>query len=195
MLYEVITYYQRNGHGHSDGWVKKSKNSMKSLVPRYNAQRMVMDYVMGFYGPAIRQRRQLLANDAAGARELAAWKQRVRRLWPGVSVERVDSPLVQISAGETLPIQVAAHLGGLAPDDVVVECLVGTRGERDELLVHDQYQLTPGGKDAQGRTQYLLDFSPTLPGLQYYKLRAYPYHPLLSHRFEHGFMIWRNNFV
>ncbi len=189
--HEVIPlYYQRNGHGHSDGWVKKSKNSMKSLVPRYNAQRMVMDYVMGFYGPAIRQRRQLLANDAAGARELAAWKQRVRRLWPGVSVERVDSPLVQISAGETLPIQVAAHLGGLAPDDVVVECLVGTRGERDELLVHDQYQLTPGGKDAQGRTQYLLDFSPTLPGLQYYKLRAYPYHPLLSHRFEHGFMIW-----
>ncbi len=163
---------------------------MKTLMPRYNAERMVMDYVMGFYAPAARQRRRLLAEDAAGARELATWKSRVRKLWPGVRVSRRDPPPAKIRAGETLPVHVSVELGGLTSDDIVVECLVGTEGERGELLIHDQYQLTARETDAQGQALFTLDLSPTLPGLQYYQLRAYPYHRLLSHRFELGCMLW-----
>lgn len=189
--HEIIPlYYDRNGHGFSDGWVKKSKQSMKTLMPRYNAERMVMDYVMGFYAPAARQRRRLLAEDAAGARELATWKSRVRKLWPGVRISRRDPPPSKIRAGETLPVHVSVELGGLTSDDIVVECLVGTEGERGELLIHDQYQLTARETDAQGQALFTLDLSPTLPGLQYYQLRAYPYHRLLSHRFELGCMLW-----
>jgi starch phosphorylase len=189
--HEIIPlYYDRNGHGYSDGWVKKSKQSMKTLMPRYNAERMVMDYVMGFYAPAARQRRRLLAENAGGARELAGWKSKVRKLWPGVRLSRQDPPPSKIRAGETLPIHVSVELGGLTSDDLVVECLVGVEGERGELLVHDQYQLTARETDAQGRALFTLDLSPTLPGLQYYQLRAYPYHRLLSHRFELGCMLW-----
>jgi starch phosphorylase len=189
--HEIIPlYYDRNGHGFSDGWVKKSKQSMKTLMPRYNAERMVMDYVMGFYAPAARQRRRLLAEDAAGARELATWKSRVRKLWPGVRVSRRDPPPAKIRAGETLPVHVSVELGGLTSDDIVVECLVGIEGERGELLIHDQYQLTARETDARGQALFTLDISPTLPGLQYYQLRAYPYHRLLSHRFELGCMLW-----
>src|SRR5690606_3008175 len=47
---EVIPlYYQRDGHGFSVSWIEKSKNAMESLIPAFNAQRMVMDYVKGFY--------------------------------------------------------------------------------------------------------------------------------------------------
>ncbi|HID48065.1 MAG TPA: alpha-glucan family phosphorylase, partial [Chromatiales bacterium] len=57
---EVIpTYYQRNGYGYSEQWVRLSKNSMKSILPHYNSQRMVMDYTEKFYAPASRQRRRL----------------------------------------------------------------------------------------------------------------------------------------
>jgi starch phosphorylase len=39
-------------------------------------------------------------------------------------------------------------------------------------------------------TLYRLDLQPPLSGLQYYKIRIYPSHPLLSHRFEMGCMLW-----
>jgi starch phosphorylase len=37
---------------------------------------------------------------------------------------------------------------------------------------------------------YTLRFAPPYSGLQHYRIRAYPSHPLLSHRFEMGRMLW-----
>ena len=45
----------------------------------------------------------------------------------------------------------------------------------------------PGEGD---EVMFELDLQPPLSGLQYYKIRIYPYHELLSHRFETGCMIW-----
>jgi starch phosphorylase len=50
--------------------------------------------------------------------------------------------------------------------------------------------LQAAGKADAGETTFALDLLPRLPGLQYYKLRMYPYHTLLSHPFETGCMIW-----
>jgi len=51
--YEVVPiYYQHDGKGYSEQWVKLSKASMKSIIPSFNAQRMVMDYVLKAYIPA-----------------------------------------------------------------------------------------------------------------------------------------------
>ncbi|MCK4951797.1 MAG: alpha-glucan family phosphorylase, partial [Gammaproteobacteria bacterium] len=41
----VPLYYDRDEQGYSSKWVQMSKNSMKSTIPHFNAQRMVMDYV------------------------------------------------------------------------------------------------------------------------------------------------------
>ena len=43
---------EKLGKGYSEAWVAHAKESMKSLLPRFNAQRMVMDYVREFYAPA-----------------------------------------------------------------------------------------------------------------------------------------------
>ncbi len=186
----VPLYYQRNGHGYSPGWVKMSKASMKSIMPQFNAQRMVMDYVKHFYGPALRQRRRLADSDAAPARQLAKWKSRVARVWPRVRIRRIDSVLEEIKAGASLPIRVAADLSGLTADDVIVECLVGTENESGEFVVQDRFVLSPAGNNEAGETLFELDLCPRLPGLQHYKLRMYPYFALLSHPFETGCLIW-----
>src|SRR5690606_40421906 len=47
---EVIPlYYNRASQGYSRDWVTRSKASMKTITPRFNAQRMVMDYVRNYY--------------------------------------------------------------------------------------------------------------------------------------------------
>ncbi len=186
----IPLYYNRNGHGYSNGWVKKSKSSMKSIMPRFNAQRMVMDYIEGYYGPAARHRRQMLANDCTPAKTLAEWKRKVREHWSGVSLRRSDEIRKAICYGETLPIEVTAELHGLEANDVVVECLVGVESESGEFELRQSYRLPFQETSARGEAIFRLDLPPALPGLQYYKLRMYPYHPLLAHRFELGFMLW-----
>ncbi len=186
----IPLYFARNGHGYSASWVKKSKTSMRTLIPRFNAQRMVMDYIRDYYGNAQRQHRKLAAENKAPAQELATWKRRVHSLWPQVTIHRTDNLLKQIYAGETLPVEVALNLNGLRPGDVVVECLVGNENETGEFVSLSDYQLTHRGEGHNGETLYRLDMQPLLPGMQYYKIRAYPYHELLSHPFEMGAMLW-----
>lgn len=62
----VPLYYDRASQGFSKGWVKRSKASMKSITPRFNAQRMVMDYVNNYYHPASGQGALLMADGGAG---------------------------------------------------------------------------------------------------------------------------------
>jgi len=102
----------------------------------------------------------------------------------------VDSPATEIRSGNTLKIEIAAALNGLGADDVLVECLIGTEGEDGSFLRHETHVLTPDGVNEHGEHIFRLNFAPRLPGLQFYKIRMYPFHHCLSHRFEAGYMIW-----
>jgi starch phosphorylase len=186
----IPMYYNRNGHGYPEQWVKMSKASMKSLIPRYNAQRMVMDYVSRFYGPANRQQHALCEAEYVPARELAKWKKQIIHAWPQLTARRIESTPTQIMAGETLPLEVAVKLNGLSPQDVTMECLVGSPSEANDFVVHSSHLFHPVEAGHGDETLYRLDLQPPLSGLQYYKIRIYPSHPMLSHRFEMGCMLW-----
>jgi starch phosphorylase len=188
----IPLYFQRDGRGYSQGWVRKSKASMKTIMPRYNAARMVMDYVRKFYGPASEQCHIMRADDYAPARELAAWKEKIRSHWSRVHMRRLDDPVESMATGQTLPVAVTIYLNGLSADDVRIECIVGTQDEHGQFLVDpEQTQLMePTGERVDDEQTYRLDLGTSIPGLQYYEIRAYPYHRLLTHKFEMGCMIW-----
>ena len=69
------------------------------------------------------------------ARDLAAWKQRVREVWPGVAVEHIETGGIgdEPELGNTLQVRVYAALAGLGRDDVAVQALHG-RVDADDLL-------------------------------------------------------------
>ena len=186
----IPQYYDRNGQGYSEDWVKMSKASMKSIIPDFNAQRMVRDYITNCYGPASRQHKRLLENDYSGARELAEWKARINRAWESVKLRRIDKSGDSLTAGESLSLSVAASLGELTAADVILECLVGTESAHEKFIVHDKMQLQSTGTNKEGEALFELNLEPPLTGLQFYKLRLYPNHPLLSHPFETGRIIW-----
>ena len=183
-------YYDRGSHGYSTGWVRKSKASMRTTIPRFNAQRMVMDYVRGFYGPARDQNARLMAGGLQAAKELAEWKARVLDCWDGVWLQRQDEAPAALRHGESLPIRVKAHLNGLTPDDVTVECLVTPDPDGGDPEAMERFELTAGEVAEDGNHVFSLDLAPHLPGLQYYKLRIYPSHPACGHPFELGRMVW-----
>ena len=188
---EVIPlYFVRNGYGYSEPWVKMSKASMKSIIPRFNSQRMVRDYVTYFYGPAARQQKKMVQNSSAPARELAGWKKKIAESWPKIALRRVDSAEHAVNAGAALPIRVAAFLANLNATDVCVECLVGRAAENNEFAVQYRYLMEASTINDHGETVFKLDLHPEISGLLHYQIRIYPHHDLLSHAFETGHMVW-----
>ena len=188
--HEVIPcYYRRDDSGYSSDWVALSKASMKSTIPRFNAQRMLMDYVRKLYWPARQQRRRLEANGAELARQLAAWKKRVRAAWPGVTLDLMLQPPAHLYCDEDIYLRVRADLNGLEAADVKLECLLGKLGPGGEFEVLQRAELPAVGTEER-YTAFEIQVRPEVPGLQHYQLRMYPHHELLSHPFEMGNMIW-----
>ena len=162
---------------------------MKSTIPRFNAQRMLMDYIEKLYLPAQEQRRALEANGAEKARNLAQWKHRVREAWSGVSIQLMLQPPAHIYYDEPIVLRVRAKLNGLQADDVRLECLLGR--EEDGAFDVRQHALLQATGEVDGEyTEFAIDLAPELSGLQYYRLRMYPCNDDLSHPFELGCMIW-----
>lgn len=186
----IPTYYDRNSQGYSENWVKMSKASMKSCIHKFNAQRMVRDYIYKYYAPASRQSSVYCDDNFQGGRELAQWKARVERSWPAVSLRRIDNAATCIMSGDSLNIRVAAILGELTAEDVIVECVIGTENEHGLFTEHKRIPFESAGDNDRGEAVFELNLVPPLSGLQIYKLRIYPHHRLLCHRFETGRIIW-----
>jgi starch phosphorylase len=186
----IPLYYDRNGRGYSASWLAMSKRSMINTLPRFNAQRMVMDYVRNFYGPASRQGRKLAEEGLRNAQELAEWKRHVAKAWPKVKLRRVDAPPRELPFGGALPIRVEVELNGLTPDDVTVECIVGRQSPGNPFQVRSTHRFEPGADDSGAQTLFRLDLPLESCGLYHYKVRIYPSHRLLTHPFETGWMLW-----
>ena len=187
---EIIpNYFDQGNQGYSSTWVRMSKASMKSCIPRFNAQRMVVDYVSRFYAAARNQSIRFSKDNANPARELAAWKTKIQNSWSQVTINRIDTPLEQVGNTESLPIRISTYLDGLDPSDVTVECLVGNLCKSNQFSITQRFNFEYTGKQ-DDQHMFELDLKPDAAGLNHYKIRIYPYHELLSHPFELGFMLW-----
>jgi glycogen phosphorylase len=187
--HQVLPLYFGADHaGYDPAWIRISRNSMKSLIPRYTSARMVMDYLRGAYAPAARQARKLGDNGGLAARELAAWKQRVRERWGRVGLRLAREPQQTLRHGERLVLEVLAQIDGLQPQDVVVECLLGGGAEEEVFSNCLSHPFAPVGAEGSS-VRYRLDLTP-LPGLQHYRIRMRPVHAALSHPLEMGLLAW-----
>jgi starch phosphorylase len=206
-LYEILQhqvlplYYSRGAGGgigaYSPEWVRMAKRSMASLLPRYDASRMLGEYVSKFYLPASRQGYRYAEHGFEGAKTVAAWKARVKAAWPGVAARRLDTPRHRIQFGESVPVEIAVKLNGLSPADVLVELLL-SREPRETPHLQHSHELAPAGQiedgaqpaEVRGWQRFSLELKPGLSGRLDYRIRIFPRHDLLTHPFELGLMTW-----
>lgn len=183
-------YFNRDGPGYSVEWMQRVKASILNLLPQFNAERMVLDYIEGFYTPAARHGTLLRENGMAHARTLAEWKQRIATRWEGVALVRLDPPSSSMHRDQPLMVDVGVVLNGLHPDDLVVDILFGRTDPSGEFQRASRESLVFTRYLEDGRA--LFRFCDQVPGSGElgYRIRAYPWHPLLGQRFEMGCMTW-----
>jgi glycogen phosphorylase len=150
---------------------------------------MLGEYVSKYYIPASRQGRRYAENGHETAKAVSAWKAKVRAAWSGVSARRLDTPRTRIQFGESIPVEVAVKLNGLAPGDVCVELLL-SRSAREGTPVQHAHELTEAGALADGEHRFKVEMKPGLAGRLDYRVRIYPRNDLLTHPFETGLCAW-----
>lgn len=187
--HEVIpAFFNTNGQGYSEEWFNIAKQSMKSIIPGFNAQRMLSDYVNKYYLPAI-EKSKLISQDNDTIIALTKWKEKVRVVWPSVRLSCISEKVQVSKQEEPFKIEVNAYLGSLSSKDVIVECILSEQ-ETDDFANSLILNLTACGEPQDGHQRFALEANETIAGQQYMKIRMYPYHQLLCHKFELGCMAW-----
>ncbi|WP_033282823.1 glycosyltransferase family 1 protein [Streptomyces sp. NRRL F-525] len=179
-------FYERGQDGLPDRWIEMVRQTLTLLGPKVLAGRMVREYVERLYGPAAHAHRAMTPD---AARELAAWKGRVRAAWHGVTVDHVEASAATATAelGTTLNLRVRVGLAGLAPDDVEVQAVSGRVDPEDRIGDATTVPLKPaGGPDSEGHWLYEGPLALDRTGPYGYTVRILPAHRLLASSAELG---------
>jgi len=175
----VPLFYDRDRAGLPRGWIALMKSSMRKLGAFFNTHRMVQEYLEKLYLPAHRAGRRLGENDFAAAKALAAWRRRVRKAWPHVSV-RIEEPPggPEHKVGGTASVVIRVELGNLSPENVTVELVHGPMGSSSEILGWEIVQAGLVSSDGNV-SMFKAEIPCRVSGRYGYTARVVPRHPEL----------------
>lgn len=184
-------FYDRQDDGLPRKWISMMKESMKAICPVFNTNRMLAEYTDRFYIPAYEGWEALAADSGAGARDLSAWKARVRAAWPSVAIERVDSPDEEhtVTVGDVIPVRVVISAQGLDPDDLAVEVHSGIV-TGDKVLGKTSSERIAFSGTEDGRLVFTGSFTSARSGTQGFTVRVLPSHRRFGTVIEPGLVTW-----
>lgn len=193
-LYDLIEgsvaprFYDRDADGVPQRWLAMMKHTLSTLGPKVLASRMVRDYTEKLYGPAARAGWALNGPAFDGARDLSAYKARVRSSWGGVRVDHVESSGVSDSpqVGDKLHVRAFVSLDGLDPSEVEVQVVHGRTSESDELRDIETAPLAYAESYEAGRHRFEGDLVLSRTGAFGYTVRVLPKHPNMATPTELG---------
>src|SRR5438874_3337473 len=124
----VPLYYAKPDGKLPLAWLQLMRESIRSVTPVFNTQRMVKEYTEKLYVPAA-QAYQNFSHDGCGsATQLSQWKAQMRKDWPQLQISDVqvtNKDRQSILVGESLQISARVHLGAVDPRHVRVEAYHG----------------------------------------------------------------------
>lgn len=174
-------FYDRAPDGVPYEWIGRVERSMFELSPLVTSTRMVRDYTSALYRPAA------AAADAMAGRagEFVAWEEKVRGAWPQVHIASAaldGAPLAESTAqaGREFTVTAQVELGALAPEDVLVQAVLGRPGADGELVDPRTVELSATADGFAGRVVQ------DRPGPTGITVRVLPRHELLAAPAELG---------
>ncbi len=185
----IPTYFDTGPDGIPHAWIKVMKEAIRTCAPQFSMRRMVKEYVDRLYVPASKLGVAIADEHYAQARQLAAWKARVRAAWQAVRIEAQGPHDGQMAIGQAIEVQASVRLGGLTMRDVAVE-LVWGKDDNGSMRDADVLLMRPGETQSDGWQTYAMRFTPSRNGALIYGVRVRPQHPALPDPNEMGLATW-----
>jgi starch phosphorylase len=181
---EVIPeFYTRDESGIPTAWVKRMRESMARLTPRFSANRTVREYTEQHYLPAASAYRERAAGKGATGIQIVNWQRTMEQNWSNL---RFGEMKVASDGGKHV-FEVQVYLGGLDPNSVRVELYAdGVKGGepvRQEMKRVRQ----PAGADV---TTYSAQ-APSIRPAKDYTVRVIPQDDGISVPLEAAQILWQ----
>jgi len=194
-LYEVLEneiiplFYKRGKDGLPHDWIKKMKNSISSLCPIFNTNRMVIEYTEKFYKNAGINYIDYCNNDFHKAKEINKWKEKILKNWNNIKLISINSNIKDIKTGEKITVEVSLDSSGLSQDDILVEIYYGY--DHIEKQLSDIFTVKMNFKEKNGSNLIFTgEIIPEYSGKIKFAIRVLPYHQDLKVKFIPGFIKW-----
>ncbi|MBX7103625.1 MAG: alpha-glucan family phosphorylase [Gemmataceae bacterium] len=186
----VPTFYNRGTDGVPREWVRRMKRVIRTLVPMFNTNRMVQEYVEKCYLPGCLRQHGLAADGGKSALELAQWRARLGKAWPGVKVDAVDATeRAVLKVGGQLNVTAAVDLNGLGTEDVAVQLFHGPLDNDGQVQNASVTAMQPVEQSGR-RWAFRGTVNCQASGQFGYAVRVLPRHALLPHVYEPGLVTW-----
>jgi starch phosphorylase len=197
-LYNILekevkpTFYTRGLDGLPKEWLKRIRESMKSLNPVFNTNRMVKNYTENYYGKAHRNYIRMSEDNHRASRDLAQWRQRIHDKWPGVSIRDMSfSGKDEIKVGTKITVTAIVNLGELSHEDVQVELYFGSINQKEEIAEGAALPMSFIEKRGDGSCEYVGQMLCLKAGQFGFSVRILPHHSENYRKFDPEFnVIW-----
>ena len=189
----IPMFYERDASGIPTKWVEMIKRSMQTLVPLYNTDRMLIDYLHKMYEPAAQRDWKLSDNDYQLAREIADWKSKIPMRFSSmklidVTVEGIHGDTVIVD--QPLAVSVRIDPGKMSEDEIYVEMLIGQHDHGGFVEGPESVPLELSEKTADGIFIYAAEYHVRKNGSYSYGIRVMPFNDHLASKLETGLILW-----
>jgi phosphorylase/glycogen(starch) synthase len=189
----IPLFYDREMSGIPEKWIAMIKRSMQTLVPRFNTDRMLIEYFRDLYLPTSQREHQLYEKSYRMARELADWKRKIPMRFSSlhlldVSIEGIRGDTILVE--QPFEVSVRIDPGKLEPGEVLAELVIGKKDGSGFAEPPEYVPLRPAGKDADGVLTFSVSYTVRKNGAYAYGIRILPFHPNLATKQETGLVYW-----
>jgi glycogen phosphorylase len=188
----VPTYYDRGPDGIPHGWVALMKEAIRTCAPTFSMRRMVKEYITRFSVPEMRRGICIEQNHYQQARKLAAWEERIRRIWPGLGLHVSGLRDGHFNLGAGFDIHAWVRVDNLYPEDIGVDVVYGelATGTDGHRVPPQTVPMAYTKREQDGAYRYDLHFQPAEGGTLAYGIRVLPNHADLSNVYGLGLIRW-----
>jgi starch phosphorylase len=187
----VPVFYTRSTDGLPRGWLRVMKQSISTICPYFNTNRMVQEYIEKCYWPSAERHRALTAENLKRATELAGWRRRLGQSWPQVRVEAVEAKGGDpMHVGAELEVKARINLGPLAPGDVEVQLFHGLVDSFGEISSPRTVAMKQNGQQDGNAWMFFGNIPCRASGQHGFVVRVLPKNADLSNSFEPGLVCW-----
>jgi len=189
----VPLFFTRGADGLPRGWLRKMKNSMRALGPQFNSKRMLREYTDEFYLPSQERYNALSTDSFTRAKALAAWKARLRTLWPDIKILEVRGVAHDdFKVGESLTVQASVDLHGLTAEDVSVELYSGPLDARGEINYPEVVPMSVSSGPHGSVFDFCGSIQARTSGRHGYTVRVLPRNADLDSPHKEGLITWKH---
>ncbi|MDO9547466.1 MAG: alpha-glucan family phosphorylase [Candidatus Marinimicrobia bacterium] len=189
---EIIpTFYYRDKDGLPRDWIHRMKNSIASICPVYNTNRMLSDYTNTMYFSAAERSQKMRMNSFTLSKELAQWKKHMRDNWKSIRFLKVEtSSTKELSVKNSLELKTEIFLDSINPHDVELQIFYGKIDSIGGISEGSFVSMDLDSEMGTNKFKYKGTLNNWQSGLNGFTIRIIPRHQDLGNPFEDGLIHW-----